>query len=75
MALAGRSRRVRSLLEIEVDDPGGVAERMVAHGAKVVVPVENRPYGKRSGRIRDPFGPPLDRHRRATVTSVPRPCS
>ena len=43
------------LLEIEVDDPDAVGERMVAHGAEVVVPVENRPYGKRSSRIRDPF--------------------
>ena len=44
------------LLEIEVDDPDAVGERMIAHGAEVVVPIENRPYGKRSGRIRDPFG-------------------
>lgn len=44
------------LLEVEVDDPDAVGERMVAHGAEVVVPIENRPYGKRSGRIRDPFG-------------------
>ena len=35
---------------------GEVGERPVAHGAEVVVPIENRPYGKRSGRIRDPFG-------------------
>ncbi|MEV0157851.1 VOC family protein [Micromonospora sp. NPDC050686] len=44
------------LLEIEVDDPDGVGDRMTAHGAEVLVPIENRPYGKRSGRIRDPFG-------------------
>ncbi|WP_049556308.1 VOC family protein [Nonomuraea sp. SBT364] len=44
------------LLEVEVDDPDAVGERMIAHGAEVVVPIENRPYGKRSGRIRDPFG-------------------
>ncbi|PSL00243.1 putative glyoxalase superfamily protein PhnB [Murinocardiopsis flavida] len=44
------------LLEIEVADPDAVGERMIAHGAEVVVPIENRPYGKRSGRIRDPFG-------------------
>ncbi|MFI6585553.1 VOC family protein [Embleya sp. NPDC050493] len=43
------------LLEIDVDDPDEVAERMTAHGAEVVVTIENRPYGKRSGRIRDPF--------------------
>ncbi|MGW0435030.1 VOC family protein [Micromonospora sp. NPDC003197] len=44
------------LLEVEVDAPDVVGERMVDHGAEVVVPIENRPYGKRSGRIRDPFG-------------------
>ncbi|NGO07863.1 VOC family protein [Streptomyces sp. HC44] len=44
------------LIEIDVDDPDAVGERMTAHGAEVIVPIENRPYGKRSGRIRDPFG-------------------
>ncbi|MFC6880140.1 MULTISPECIES: VOC family protein [Actinomadura] len=44
------------LMEIEVDDPDAVGARMTAHGAEVVVPIENRPYGKRSGRLRDPFG-------------------
>ncbi|WP_431900433.1 VOC family protein [Nonomuraea sp. bgisy101] len=44
------------LLEIEVDAPDAVGERMIAHGAEVVVPIENRSYGKRSGRVRDPFG-------------------
>ncbi|MFG1694462.1 VOC family protein [Nonomuraea sp. NPDC049309] len=44
------------LIEIDADDPDAVGERMVAHGAEVAVPIENRPYGKRSGRIRDPFG-------------------
>lgn len=29
---------------------------MIAHSAEAVVAIENRPYGKRSGRIRDPFG-------------------
>lgn len=44
------------LMEIDVEDPDAVGERMTAHGAEVVVPIENRPYGKRSGRLRDPFG-------------------
>ncbi|GAA3618614.1 VOC family protein [Nonomuraea rosea] len=44
------------LLEVEVDDPDAVGERMIAHGAAVVVSIENRPYGRRSGRIRDSFG-------------------
>ncbi|MEU4417914.1 hypothetical protein [Nocardia salmonicida] len=29
---------------------------MVRHGAELVIPVENRPYGKRQGRVQDPFG-------------------
>ncbi|WP_228449885.1 VOC family protein [Streptomyces alkaliterrae] len=44
------------LLEAEFADQDAVAERMVAGGGAVVVPVENRPYGKREGRVRDPFG-------------------
>ncbi len=44
------------LLEAEFTDQDAVAERMVAGGGSVVVPVENRPYGKREGRLRDPFG-------------------
>ncbi|WP_019807692.1 VOC family protein [Saccharomonospora halophila] len=44
------------LLEVEDDDPDALGERMVAHGAEVVVPIENRSYGQRAGRIRDPFG-------------------
>ncbi|MEU9674843.1 MULTISPECIES: VOC family protein [Streptomyces] len=44
------------LLEAEFTDQDAVAERMVAGGGTVVVPVENRPYGKREGRLRDPFG-------------------
>ncbi|WP_328316134.1 VOC family protein [Streptomyces sp. NBC_00388] len=44
------------LLEAEFTDQDSVAERMAAGGGTVVVPVENRPYGKREGRLRDPFG-------------------
>jgi PhnB protein len=29
---------------------------MAHHGAEVVIPIENRPYGKRQGRVKDPFG-------------------
>ncbi len=29
---------------------------MVRLGGALVIPVENRPYGKRQGRVRDPFG-------------------
>ncbi|WP_304452128.1 VOC family protein [Nocardiopsis sp. YSL2] len=44
------------LLTADVPDPDATAERMVALGAEVVIPVENRPYGKRQGRVKDPFG-------------------
>jgi uncharacterized glyoxalase superfamily protein PhnB len=44
------------LLEIEVDGPDAVGDRMTARGGEVLVPMQNWPYGKRSGRIRDPFG-------------------
>ena len=39
-----------------VDDPDAAFHRAVAAGAKVVMPVENQPYGWRVGRILDPFG-------------------
>jgi PhnB protein len=39
-----------------VDDPDATFNRAVAAGAKVVMPVENQPYGWRVGRILDPFG-------------------
>jgi len=29
---------------------------MLVRKAEVVVPIEDRPYGKREGRLRDPFG-------------------
>ncbi|MFE9788881.1 VOC family protein [Nocardia salmonicida] len=44
------------LLELTVADPDAVAHRMVHYGAELVIPVENRPYGKRQGRVEDPFG-------------------
>ncbi|MDT0302305.1 VOC family protein [Streptomonospora wellingtoniae] len=44
------------LIMAEVPDPDSTADRMVRLGAESVVPVENRPYGKRQGRVRDPFG-------------------
>lgn len=44
------------LLHATVDDPDAVGERMVQHGSTVLVPIENRPYGKREGRVQDPFG-------------------
>ncbi|MEV6657981.1 VOC family protein [Nocardia fluminea] len=44
------------LLVLTVADPDATAHRMVQLGAEVVIPVENRPYGKRQGRVKDPFG-------------------
>jgi PhnB protein len=44
------------LLILTSPDPDSAADRMVRHGAEVVVPIENRPYGKREGRLKDPYG-------------------
>ncbi|MBB4934985.1 putative glyoxalase superfamily protein PhnB [Lipingzhangella halophila] len=44
------------LLTITASDPDSTAERMAQNGASIVIPVENRPYGKRQGRVRDPHG-------------------
>lgn len=44
------------LVTLDVDDARAVAARMVDHGAQVLVPIEDRPYGRCEGRIRDPFG-------------------
>ncbi|MGS2804958.1 VOC family protein [Nocardia sp. MW-W600-9] len=44
------------LIVLTVPDPDSTADRMVEHGADLVIPLEDRPYGKRQGRVRDPFG-------------------
>ncbi|MEQ1519275.1 MAG: VOC family protein [Usitatibacteraceae bacterium] len=44
------------LLQLELESCDMVAERMVAENAEVIIPIKDRPYGKREGRIRDPFG-------------------
>lgn len=44
------------LLTLTVDDASTVGAAMVAAGGTVVIPIEDRPYGKREGRVRDPFG-------------------
>jgi PhnB protein len=44
------------LLSLEVDDADAVGEAMVKAGATVVIPIEDRFYGKREGRLCDPFG-------------------
>lgn len=45
-----------TLLEVDAEDADAVGERMISEGAEEVVPIESRPHGKRSGRLRDPFG-------------------
>ncbi len=44
------------LITADVPDPDSTADRMVQLGAELVIPVENRSYGKRQGRVKDPFG-------------------
>ena len=44
------------LLHLTVADCDAVGGRMTEHGGEVVIPIADRPYGKREGRIRDPFG-------------------
>ncbi|MBS4100415.1 VOC family protein [Tsukamurella paurometabola] len=44
------------LITVEVADPDALADRMATLGAEVVIPVDDRGYGKRQGRLRDPFG-------------------
>lgn len=44
------------LIVLTSDDPDATADRMIQHGAELLIPVEDRPYGKRQGRMRDPFG-------------------
>ncbi|MFC7547399.1 VOC family protein [Plantactinospora sp. GCM10030261] len=45
-----------TLLTLAVPDARRQGERMVEHGAVVIVPVEDRPYGRCEGRLEDPFG-------------------
>jgi PhnB protein len=44
------------ILSLSVPDSRATAERAVKSGATVVFPVQDQFYGKREGRIRDPFG-------------------
>jgi len=43
-------------LELEIPDPDSFAKSAIAHGAKEMFPVKDRDYGRRDGRIVDPFG-------------------
>ncbi len=44
------------LLHLAVPDPDAIGDKMLAQGSTVIIPIEDRPYGKREGRIQDPFG-------------------
>jgi PhnB protein len=43
-------------INLRVSDADAVAAAMVAAGAAVVYPVDDRPYGERDGRLTDPYG-------------------
>lgn len=45
-----------SLVTLGVADARATADAMVAAGAEIIVPIEDRPYGRCEGRVRDPFG-------------------
>jgi PhnB protein len=44
------------LLTLTVDDADAVGAAMERAGAEVVFPIDDRFYGRREGRLRDPFG-------------------
>lgn len=44
------------LLTLVVDDADGVGAALVEAGAEVVIPIADQYYGRREGRLRDPFG-------------------
>lgn len=44
------------ILSLEVTDADAWAERFLAAGGEVVIPMDDRPYGRRDGRFEDPYG-------------------
>lgn len=44
------------VLDLLTEDPDAVMSLALDHGAEVVFPVADQPYGSRQGRFRDPFG-------------------
>jgi PhnB protein len=44
------------VLTLEVDDADATGHRLEAAGAKVIFPIADQVYGKRQGRLVDPFG-------------------
>lgn len=44
------------LLQLDVEDADAVGADMVEHGGEVIISIDDRSYGKREGRLKDPFG-------------------
>ncbi|TDJ24595.1 MAG: VOC family protein [Gammaproteobacteria bacterium] len=44
------------MIHLYVDDVDSISERAVRAGMEILLPVEDRFYGDRSGRFRDPYG-------------------
>lgn len=44
------------VLSLSVADADLAATRFVDAGGEVVIPIDDRPYGRRDTRLRDPFG-------------------
>ena len=44
------------LLSLTVPDVDHAAARFIEAGGEVVIAVDDRPYGRRDGRLKDPFG-------------------
>ncbi len=44
------------LLHLSVEAPDEIASKFVAEGGEIIIPIEDRPYGKREGRVSDPAG-------------------
>ncbi len=44
------------LLTLSVEDPDAIAQAMIDEGGRALIPVDDRDYGFREGRIEDAFG-------------------
>lgn len=44
------------ILEVTIEDPDDLVQRMMEAGAETIFPVADQPYGARGGRVRDPHG-------------------
>lgn len=44
------------LLSLTVPNADEAAARFIEAGGDVVIPIDDRPYGRRDGRLKDPFG-------------------